>query len=64
MLKGTAGMVSKGDILVTCHGVVWAGAILMALWAGGAMAAVQNGRYDTATPYAPPYNKYKYIPVQ
>lgn len=55
-------MVSRGALLLTCHGLVWVGAIAMALWAGGARAAAV--RYDTATPYAPPYNKYKYIPIQ
>ncbi|XP_053619698.1 uncharacterized protein LOC128680508 isoform X2 [Plodia interpunctella] len=52
-------MVSKGTLFWCCHGLVWAAAVL-ALWAGGAHAAV---RYDTATPHAPIYNKYKYIPL-
>uniref|UniRef100_A0A2A4JZE8 Uncharacterized protein n=1 Tax=Heliothis virescens TaxID=7102 RepID=A0A2A4JZE8_HELVI len=52
-------MVSKGVVL-SCHGVVWLGAVALALWAGGARAAV---RYDTATPHSPPYSKYKYIPL-
>ncbi|XP_013194149.2 uncharacterized protein LOC106137786 [Amyelois transitella] len=52
-------MVSKGTLLLSCHGLIWAAAVL-ALWAGGARAAA---RYDTATPHAPPYNKYKYIPL-
>ncbi|XP_021194070.3 uncharacterized protein LOC110378935 [Helicoverpa armigera] len=52
-------MVSKGVVL-SCHGVVWLGAVALALWAGGARAAV---RYDTATPHTPPYSKYKYIPL-
>ncbi|XP_075974779.1 uncharacterized protein LOC142975640 [Anticarsia gemmatalis] len=53
-------MVSKGALVLTCHGVVWIGALALALWAGGARAAL---RYDTATPYTPPY-KYKYIPLR
>lgn len=52
-------MVSRG-VLLSCHGVVWLGAVALALWAGGARAAL---RYDTATPYTPPYNKYRYIPL-
>ncbi|KAJ8735672.1 hypothetical protein PYW07_007292 [Mythimna separata] len=52
-------MVSKG-VLLSCHGVVWLGAVALALWAGGARAAL---RYDTATPHSPPYSKYKYIPM-
>ncbi|KAG6453142.1 hypothetical protein O3G_MSEX007989 [Manduca sexta] len=51
-------MVSKG-VLLTCHGLVWAAALALALWAGEARAAA---RYDTATPYTPPYNR-KYIPL-
>lgn len=53
-------MASKGGLVLWCHVCVWAAAAL-ALWAGGANADV---RYDTATPYAPPYNNYKYIPLQ
>ncbi|KAM3967807.1 uncharacterized protein ACR2FA_011346 [Aphomia sociella] len=51
-------MVSKGTLLLSCHALVWAAAAL-ALWSVGASAA----RYDTATPYSPPYTKYKYIPL-
>lgn len=53
--------VSKGAVMILCHGLVWAAAVL-ALWAGGATGAA--ARYDTATPYTPPYSKYKYIPLQ
>ncbi|XP_049878459.1 uncharacterized protein LOC126375524 [Pectinophora gossypiella] len=53
-------MVSVGKLMVMCHGLVLAAAAL-ALWAGGAAGAA--ARYDTATPYAPVYNKYKYIPL-
>lgn len=52
-------MVSKGVLVLSCHGLVWVGAIALALWAGAARAAVH---YDTATPHSPPY-KYKYIPL-
>ncbi|XP_012549187.1 uncharacterized protein LOC105842196 [Bombyx mori] len=51
-------MVSKGVMLLSCHGIVWVGALAFALWAG----AVKAARYDTATPYTPPYNR-KYIPL-
>lgn len=53
--------VSKGAVMVLCHGLVLAAAAL-ALWAGGASG--ETARYDTATPYTPPYTKYKYIPLQ
>ncbi|XP_026739288.1 uncharacterized protein LOC113502106 [Trichoplusia ni] len=53
-------MVSKG-VLLSCHGVVWVAAVALALWASAARAAL---RYDTATPYTPPYNKHRYIPLQ
>ncbi|RVE51518.1 hypothetical protein evm_003788 [Chilo suppressalis] len=33
----------------------------LALWAGSVSAA--SSHYDTATPYAPPYYKHKYIPL-
>lgn len=54
-------MVSKKVLLVSYHGLVLAAALALALWAGGAQAAA---RYDTATPYTPPNNNYKYIPLQ
>ncbi|XP_026758747.2 uncharacterized protein LOC113518162 [Galleria mellonella] len=52
-------MVSRDTLFLSCHALVWAAAAL-ALWSVGASAA---GRYDTATPYSPPYTKYKYIPL-
>ncbi|XP_072937716.1 uncharacterized protein [Epargyreus clarus] len=52
---------SKGIIGFSLHGLVWAGAVAFALWAVGASAGA--ARYDTATPYSPPYSKYKYIPL-
>lgn len=51
-------MVSKGRLVLSCHALVWLGAIALALWAGGARAAVH---YNAATPHTPPY---KYIPLR
>lgn len=55
-------MVSKSTLVLTCHGFIWVAAMALALWAGGAAGA--SARYDTATPYTPPFSKYKYIPLQ
>ncbi|KAJ2947958.1 hypothetical protein O0L34_g9750 [Tuta absoluta] len=56
-------MVSKGALLMMCHGLVWAAAI--AFWAGmgGVAGAAAPARYDTATPHTPPYNRHRYIPL-
>ncbi|XP_068626483.1 uncharacterized protein [Battus philenor] len=44
--------------ILPCHALVWTSAVAFALWATG--AAAEPGRYDTATPHSPVYNKYKY----
>ncbi|XP_059051268.1 uncharacterized protein LOC131846064 [Achroia grisella] len=54
-------MVSKGTLFLSCHALVWAAAAL-ALWSVSVSAAAP-ARYDTATPYSPPYRKYNYIPI-
>ncbi|VVC93641.1 unnamed protein product [Leptidea sinapis] len=51
----------KNILAMSFHGLVWAVAIGFAFWASGAKAGA--ARYDTATPYTPPYSKYKYIPL-
>lgn len=57
-------MVSKKALVLSFQGLVWAAALALALWAGGAHAALRYDSYDTATPYSPPHNKQKYIPLQ
>ncbi|CAK1540104.1 unnamed protein product [Leptosia nina] len=52
---------SRNILVISFHGLVWAGVIAFAFWATGASAAA--ARYDTATPYTPPFSKYKYIPL-
>ncbi|CAF4794258.1 unnamed protein product [Pieris macdunnoughi] len=52
---------SKNILVMAFHGLVWAGVIAFAFWATGANAGA--ARYDSATPYTPPYTKYKYIPL-
>ncbi|CAG4954698.1 unnamed protein product [Colias eurytheme] len=49
---------AKNILVMSFHGLVLVGAICFAFWATGASA-----HYDTATPYTPPYTKYKYIPL-
>ncbi|XP_045778150.1 uncharacterized protein LOC123876063 [Maniola jurtina] len=52
---------AKHIIALSLHGLVVTGAVALALWAAGVSAGA--ARYDTATPYAPPAVKYKYIPL-
>ncbi|KAI5635588.1 hypothetical protein NE865_11668 [Phthorimaea operculella] len=55
-------MVSKGALVMMCHGLVWAAAI--AFWAGASgVAGAATARYDTATPHTPPYNRHRCIPL-